>query len=175
MKSVARNLDEDLRSVPQAPTSSEAATRLSADKDRRRRRGGREQRESLGRPKHNGVQSNYVVRLGHIHSCPTDSHELTFWKHFDFFHLSVYLWENHFSVVTHPSSRRDSHLLVEASLAALEASSRASRMAEPCAPFATRSQSWLRTKTRWTAPTCSSFTKGGAELWSSSAQSASEA
>ena len=33
MRSVARNLDEDLRSVSQAPTSSEAATRLSADKD----------------------------------------------------------------------------------------------------------------------------------------------
>ena len=33
MKPVAQNLNEDLRSVSQAPTSSEAATRLSADKD----------------------------------------------------------------------------------------------------------------------------------------------
>ena len=33
MRSVARNLDEDLRSVSQGPTSCEATTRLSADKD----------------------------------------------------------------------------------------------------------------------------------------------
>ena len=92
--------------VDEAASSSEAPTRLSADKDNEEE----EDASNVSRlegPKKMGHSPPWLRghRLRHIHSCPKDSIELPLWKHC-----------RH----SHAARRGESHLLVEASLAALE-------------------------------------------------------
>ena len=120
-KSVARNLDEDMHSMLHQAASS--STRLSAEKDDEdeeeyesnvsRLEGPNKMVSSPPRPPGS--------RLRHIHSCPKDL-EFTLWNTastLTFPSVGV-LRKNHLPVNAHLASRRESHLLVEASQAALD-------------------------------------------------------
>ena len=95
MQSVARNLDEDLRNVLyQAASSSEAATRLSADEGDEDEVEDESNASRLEGPNKTGssLTASTGSGLRHIHSCPEDSLEFTFWKHCrrSLFHLLVF-------------------------------------------------------------------------------------